>query len=256
MSDPLPVRVWVARRKSDMEPDKFLKMLRNDFVPATIQWLTPLGLQAYFPTLVPEDPARTSAPHEIALVFHTSTQTYSAATQTTIGRLYNKVHGLLFDKLHSDWPAPWSPGTPTPVGSAFHSALPPEGIDWNAGQLAVFMLRWPAPLSGDNWVEHLCLPNLGALPCARHWIAFAGNDYIIVWAHLPPDTTFSAETLRQGLTRNPSDFQVVFAHIAREEIVNAGAFNPFPGVTFNIDETLHVVLRELPAVPSNANATH
>lgn len=256
MSESLPARVWVARRKAGMKPEDFRKMLREDFVPATSQWLTPLGLQAYFPTLVPEDAVRASDPHEVALVFHTSAKTYSAATQTTIGRLYNKAHGLLFEKLHSNWPTLWSSGTLTPLGIAFHSAIPPEGMDWNAGQLAVYMLRWPVPLSGADWVERLCLPSLRALPCTQQWITFARDDYIIVWAHLPPDIPVSAETLRQNLAQSSSDFQVVFAHIAREEIVTASAFNPFPGVTFTADETLHVVLRALPAVSTNTNATH
>lgn len=244
MSNKLPVRVWLARRKEGMTQDKFLTMLRAEFVPITVQWLTPLGLQAYFPTLLPEDPAHNTAPHEIALVFYASAEIYGASRLTTTGRLYGKAHSLLFESgMNPDWPTPWLAGTTTVLGKAFHSATPEEGLDWNQGKVAIFMLRWPSALEGSDWVERHCLPMLSTLAELRQWIAFARDDYMIVWANLPETCSLTADTLRHALAGSTAGFEVVFAHLARKELVTAGPTDVFPGVTFNPDESLHVVLR-------------
>jgi|APMI01.1.fsa_nt_gi hypothetical protein len=253
MSDQLPVRVWLARRKEGMAQDEFLKMLRGEFVPITVQWLTPLGLQAYFPTLVPENPKRQTDPHEIALVFYASTEIYDTSRLTTTGRLYGKAHSLLFETgMSKGWPKPWTAGISTALGSAFHSPTPSGGIDWNQGQVAVFMLRWPNGLEGADWVERHCLPSLTPLTEVRQWIAFARDDYIIVWANLPETCTLTAESLRQALTGSTAGLQVVFAHMTREELVTAGPTDIFPGVTFSPDESIHVVLRIPPEPPADS----
>lgn len=239
----LAVRVWVARRKPTVSPEAFVSALRSRFVPITVQWMSPLGLHAYYPSLL--NPDAEQGPHEIALVFYESVERYQAARATPQGKAYAAAHGEIFDKaLFANWSLAWQSGAACQFNCAYHAALP-QAVDWNQGQVAVFSLAWSAEFSPANWIEEVGLPYLAALPGLRHWIMYGNPRYLIAWVLL--DTgAFDRDLLRCALARvSPPHHsaRLGFLSVSRDARVSATAA-PAPPVDFDSGETLHVLLRD------------
>jgi hypothetical protein len=102
------VRIWRGYKQQDTE--MFFKELGDIFIPVTIQFMSPNGLTAYFPLILPEK-KEANVPDELALVFYSSQEQYhNASKNTSTGRAYGKLHISVFDlpNCHSEFPIPFS----------------------------------------------------------------------------------------------------------------------------------------------------
>lgn len=237
----LAVRVWVARRKPTVSPEAFVSALRSRFVPITVQWMSPLGLHAYYPSLL--NPDAEQGPHEIALVFYESVERYQAARATPQGKAYAAAHGEIFDKaLFANWSLAWQSGAACQFNCAYHAALP-QAVDWNQGQVAVFSLAWSAEFTPANWIEEAAQPYLVTLPKLRHWIVYGNPRYLIAWALLDTDH-FDRDLLRCALSQVAAPHasaSIDLVSVSRDARVSVTATPTLP-VDFDIGETLHVQL--------------
>ena len=127
-SSPDGIRVWRGFRAQDFVHNRpgFEDKVRRIFVPQTAQQMTPLGLCAYFPALLPDsfdasaNDVHLKIPDEIALVVYPSFEAYkNAIDNTTAGRAYGLLHWPVFNSQSkatdpvrippskSDYPLPW-----------------------------------------------------------------------------------------------------------------------------------------------------
>ncbi len=98
------VRVWKGYKLPNNKT--FYKKLGNTFIPVTVQFMSPLGLNAYFPLVLPQE-KEPQIPDELALVFYNSQEQYLYATkETSTGRAYSQLHSTLFNFSisHSSFP--------------------------------------------------------------------------------------------------------------------------------------------------------
>ena len=114
------VRVWLGYALTELADQRglFYERLGSIFIPATVQFMGPLGLQAYVPMVLPrvDDPV---IPDEVALVFYPDAQTYHAACHDSCaGRTYSSLHSTVFSftptadrpASHSGFPVLFQPG--------------------------------------------------------------------------------------------------------------------------------------------------
>jgi hypothetical protein len=141
---PDSVRVWRGYALDRTRKGVFWQSLGSTFIPITAQVMGKLGLTAYLPAIVPNDPIP-SVPDEIALVFYRTQATYrQSANGTTAGRAYQKLHAGVFTL------GPQPPDQPTSASDfpillkdACVSGQPyylfPDAVDWYLGASNVFV---------------------------------------------------------------------------------------------------------------------
>jgi hypothetical protein len=241
MENLLPVRVWIARRASSVSLEKFAQTLRETFAPVTVQLMSKLGLSHYLPTLFPEIKPD-GLPDEVALVQYSSREIYSDAKKTTAGRLYALSHGVLFEKIYSDFPKLYTGtelDTVTIKAAYYYPDITP---DWNKGEVIVFACYWATAQVSDDWVKNLGLPVISNLKEIQHWIVWSDGNLLLAWINVDgnSDNENFTNELTQAMGKLADNPQLIFAHKARDEWVKQCAFEPSNGVAFSLDETLRV----------------
>lgn len=194
------IRVWRGYKSDEFSSkdkhSEFLKKLGQVFIPATAQLLYPLGLKAYFPSIVNLDSIW--LPDEIALVVYDSPDAYEASKKTTVGKAYGLLHQTVFkswknkDKLPhsiSGFPEIWSgkikEGTPVYFFD--------NSIDWHSGKLKVsyamvsslltpqnlgeIIKKWVNTYSTDSQIDNIIL--------------VLEHGYIICWEHMKEESSDS-----------------------------------------------------------------
>lgn len=239
MDNFLPVRVWIAKRASSVALDKFTQTLRETFAPVTVQLMGKLGLSHYLPTLFPEIKPD-GLPDEVALVQYTSKEIYSDAKKTTAGRLYALSHGVLFEKIYSDFPKLYT-GTELVTSKAAYY-YPDTTPDWNKGGVVVFAYYWATAQVSDDWVKNLGLPVINSLKNIQHWIMWSDGNLLLAWVNVENDSDIEnfADKLTQAMVNLAGNPKLIFAHQARDEWMKQSAFEQCSGMAFSLDETLRV----------------
>lgn len=137
------VRVWLGYALPTLAPaphrQKLYDQLGQIFIPATVQFMGPLGLQAYIPSIVPTS-RHAAVPDEIALVFYPDQATYeSACHESCGGRAYASLHSTVFSfsteagrpASHSAFPAQFR-GDPSQTGAI---QVLDHGESWQSGRV-------------------------------------------------------------------------------------------------------------------------
>ena len=146
LANPQSIRVWQGFRSVSLAENRprFCAQLGEIFIPATVQQMTPLGLQAYFPLILPE--SGFSLPDELALVVYPDLDTYfSASRKSVAGRAYGALHSTVFNfssggeipRSRSDFPQLWQGELPgnDPV------YIFDREVDWHQGNLRCLVVQ-------------------------------------------------------------------------------------------------------------------
>ncbi|MGF1706812.1 hypothetical protein [Enterovibrio baiacu] len=151
------IRVWQGYRNELYRNDinGFMKKLGDIFIPITVQLMTPMGLNMYYPSIVPHAGSSRSSvlPDEVALVGYPSQDIYTAASKGSVaGRSYGALHSTVFNFSATEIPASTSNFPIIYQGNASFKWNTPfyfsgQAIDWNALNVGVMIWEWA---EGDN----------------------------------------------------------------------------------------------------------
>ncbi|WP_455207234.1 hypothetical protein [Kaarinaea lacus] len=195
---PNSVRVWWGYRASAFAPDtkrnEFYEALGSVFIPATVQMMTPLGMTAYLPSVLPT--SENALPDEIALVFYEEQQTYDTAVRDKVtGRAYGKLHGTTFN-FSGDTGIPPS-GSDFPrkyLGEIVLDKLTPyylfdEAIDWQVGSTFVYAGQIKHACDDlrvrqhvNEWLQGICASDDNRID---GFIFLLSKHYLLCWQHSP-----------------------------------------------------------------------
>ncbi|MBN3564854.1 hypothetical protein [Aliamphritea spongicola] len=189
---PAGIRVWQGFRIASMAADwqRFSEQLGKIFIPATVQQMQPLGLQAYFPLILPD--SGFTLPDELALVIYSSQDVYKTATRETVaGRAYGTLHGTVFNfnregdipKSRSFFPVAWSGN----LEDSKPVYLKDAAIDWHSGVLRCLVMKSRdehgmsdqyAQISAiaNDWLE-------GSNETSDNVILQVEEGYLLCWEH-------------------------------------------------------------------------
>ena len=210
---PAGMRVWQGFRIASMATDwqRFSEQLGKIFIPATVQQMQPLGLQAYFPLILPD--SGFVLPDELALVIYPSQDVYKTATRETVaGRAYGALHGTVFNfnrggdipRSRSFFPQAWS-------GRLVDSKpvyLKDAAIDWHTGILRCLVMKSrEAEGIAEQYEQITAVVNdwlEGEHDAADNVILQAEAGYLLCWEHYPHTVTGGLtdllKTQVQGIT--------------------------------------------------------
>ncbi|MBF0381017.1 MAG: hypothetical protein HQL69_08360 [Magnetococcales bacterium] len=91
------VSAWYMAKTLLENRGDFREKLGTEFIPAIVQFMSPQGLTAYIPSVIPDDPCE-EVPDETAIVFFSSREVYYNRTRTTGGKLFGyDLHQVVFD---------------------------------------------------------------------------------------------------------------------------------------------------------------
>lgn len=196
---PEGIRVWRGFRSRSFFDDRpgFDKIVGGVFVPQTAQQMTPLGLRAYFPALLPDSIPPDSndrflkIPDEIALVVYPSKAHYDRAVNLSVaGRAYGLLHWPVFNGNDPGIP-PSRSGHPDPWTGALCWDSPcylvDDAIDWHAGVTQLLAARPAFKLAAEDFLEQLNNIIRGWLLKRDNYIngsiICASPDYLLYWEH-------------------------------------------------------------------------
>ncbi len=183
------IRVWQGFMNEEFQAkqSEFYQLLGSVFIPVTSQIMTPLGLQAYFPGILPYSSQQ--MPDEIALVVYPSQETYyDASRETVIGRAYGKLHGDVFNfSDNGNTPASWSK---FPVKYANQTIqahdcyyLSGASLDWSSLSMRCLCLEYKPSandLTNTTTLIQSCHTLLGSENVSEIIIS-VGETYCLVW---------------------------------------------------------------------------
>ena len=199
LAEPGGIRVWRGFRSSEFYKDRpgFDKLIGSVFVPHTAQQMYPLGLAAYFPTLLPDTFVDTSSiralcvPDEIALVVYPSKAAYDQAVRNSVaGRAYGLLHWPMFNFKDPEIPKSQS-SHPTKWCATCEFDIPyflrPDTIDWHSGSTKLFVGLPPKNSDANKFLDEvsshvnqwlrLSNPNVvGSILCVS-------EHYVLLWEH-------------------------------------------------------------------------
>lgn len=194
LAHPKSIRVWQGFRSAVLAADwqRFSEQLGKIFIPATVQQMQPLSLQAYFPLILSD--SGFALPDELALVVYPTQEAYTVATKETVaGRAYGALHSTVFN-FNRDGPIPRSRSYfPTAWSGSFEDNKPVYLIDreinWHSGvmrclviksresagiiqqyeRIAAIVNNWLDSASGD--VDNVIIQaEAGYLMCWEHYV--------------------------------------------------------------------------------------
>ncbi|SMF19810.1 hypothetical protein SAMN02745866_01221 [Alteromonadaceae bacterium Bs31] len=247
------MRVWRGFRSMDYLENRprFLNTLKSQFIPQTAQQMMPLGLQAYFPAIVPKTACSSLrvVPDEIALVVYPSQSVYEQATQNSVaGRAYGALHGTAFNfssdavtpKSTSDSPLLWQPGWD--YGKSY--SLFPTAIDWRKGSTRVLLAQPSAELNRlqfyraldsvvNQWRDKGSTGVDAGILCTE-------LDWLLYWEHSPANK--SVEETQGSLIPNiaPLLETPLINAVARTVLIPPAFSLPDPGIECDEGELLCV----------------
>jgi hypothetical protein len=98
---PNQVYVWRGFKNPAKTYDEFAGFLGSVFVPACSLLQPPVGLRAYYPTMIPQVNKNEALPDQTALMFWATPESHSLANGTVAVRVYQNLHGELYDMTRS-----------------------------------------------------------------------------------------------------------------------------------------------------------
>lgn len=185
---PDSVYVWRGFMSAQKSYAEFVNFLGSIFVPACALLQPKVGLRAYLPTLVPQDNKPPAVPDQTALMFWDTPQSHDLANSTLAVRIYQNLHGDLYDMNRSKLPE--VPVKLPPDSNQFTAEQPyylfDNAADWMLGNTQHLVASRPATLDVNSFqtsvykwsldFQHTAKDIDGALVCC-------GNDYVAVWVH-------------------------------------------------------------------------
>lgn len=245
---PNSVYVWHGFKAADMSYDKFAGFLGGVFVPACALLQPAVGLRAYLPTMVPQEDKPAAVPDQTALMFWATPQSHDLATHSIAVRIYQNLHGNVYDMSRSksgvpvsltdaagrlqpdqpyflvDQPADWMHGSVSHLVGARRPEMSPADFLTQAYQWAAILHRDP-PLAID-----------AALICCA-------NDYVMAWVH-------SAQR-NAGLATAFDGLAMATVPVLRQDPrplhITARLWDGWPGLDLAQDACLNIQLRRPPA---------
>ncbi|WP_315983034.1 hypothetical protein [Aliamphritea spongicola] len=188
---PAGIRVWQGFRIASMAADwqRFSEQLGKIFIPATVQQMQPLGLQAYFPLILPD--SGFTLPDELALVIYSSQDVYKTATRETVaGGPMVHCMGLCLISTGKGtfpraglFPVAWSGN----LEDSKPVYLKDAAIDWHSGVLRCLVMKSRdehgmsdqyAQISAiaNDWLE-------GSNETSDNVILQVEEGYLLCWEH-------------------------------------------------------------------------
>jgi len=190
------IRVWRGFIAEHFfhQRDAFASNLKSIFIPQTAQQMMRLGLQSYFPAIVPKSNTlrEIAIPDEVALLVYPSDADYQTAAKNNVaGRAYGALHGTAFNfnpqsaipqsrsGYHIPWVNDWGWGQTYSL--LFNSP------DWHAGQTSVLLAEPSRQLSTaafyqavseaiENWLHEQKIGIGASIICVD-------QDYLLYWEH-------------------------------------------------------------------------
>jgi hypothetical protein len=244
---PNSVYVW----RGYMNPSKtyadFAKFLGEIFVPACALLQPPVGLRAYFPTLVPQEKKPASIPDQTALMFWATPQSHNLANATVAIRVYQNLHGDLYDMKRSGT-------TEVPVAlpgnvNGFTAEQPyflfDAAVDWMHGNtLHVVGARPVSQTPADflasvfQWASDFQKNTPAGIDAT---LVCCGNDYAVAWAH----ATDPSINISTSLDPFAALLEVQLNTIPRSVELKEGLWNKWDGIDYTKPEntSLNVQLK-------------
>ena len=194
--EPDGIRVWrgfTAGRLLFQRKD-FIANLKDIFIPQTAQQMMMLGLQSYFPAIVPKSDIRReiTVPDEVALLIYPSDDCYKeAAKKNVAGRAYGALHATAFNfdqniaipSSKSGYPTPWVNDWEWDQSYTLMHSNP----NWDTGQTSLLLANPSTELSAAEFYgavsktinEWLAKPRID-IDCS---IICITEDYLLYWEH-------------------------------------------------------------------------
>lgn len=200
---PNSVYVWRGFKNTDRSFEDFAGFLGNVFVPACMLLQPPVGLRAYYPTLVPQENKNNVLPDQTALMFWDTPASHNMANETVAVRVYQNLHGTLYDMKRSktrEVPVM----LPASV-SEFELDQPyylfEQPADWMMGvTLHVVGSRPDSVLSADfrksifNWAHNFSTQSGGRIDAS---LVCCNADYAVAWVHSADESADISTVLDQ-----------------------------------------------------------
>ncbi len=251
------IRVWRGYRSTSFidDRDTFDQLIKSIFVPHTAQQMLPLGLQSYFPALLPDSRLMSAdtngrndillvLPDEIALVVYPSLDAYDHAAKASVaGRAYGMLHWPMFSRNEppipdslSGHPVPWNKDWDfdTPL------ALVDDAIDWQTGITEAIVLQ-------RNFKQSKAEYRSAINACVTKWLSddhaqidgsilSVNEHYLLYWEHRK--SAIDKQSLKHALMQfmGPPYLQ----NVAKKVIVQPAFTDNDRGVDMSVGEVLDV----------------
>ena len=236
------IRVWQGfmNEAYQANQNEFYQLLGSVFIPVTSQIMTPLGLQAYFPGILPYSTQQ--MPDEIALVVYSSQEDYyEASRKTVIGRAYGKLHGDVFNFSSSaNTPASWSK---FPVKYANQTLqahdcyyLSGASLDWSALSIRSLCIEYkPAANNSLDTTTLLQSCNtLLSLDNVSEIIISIGETYCLIWVCSTKEVTTTLAKLQSNNNQALIDLTAQAKSVHPLWTLNDSGLEVSPGKLYNI----------------------
>jgi len=223
------IRVWQGFMNQEYrsKQSEFYDLLGSVFMPVTSQVMQPMGMQAYFPGILPY--TGQSFPDEVALVVYESQENYyQASRETVIGRAYGKLHGDVFNFQGSaNDPASWSTFpekyTGQPIQEEQCYFFTGAELDWSALSMQCLCFSIYG-LEGDGSMDSVESPfvklcqSLISKEEIKEVIISIGKTYLLVWVCIGVEagskelvsSVFSSDDLKFHLVSKPHEVSPIW----------------------------------------------
>ncbi len=229
------VNVWHGFKAKEMTYDRFVEFLGTVFVPACGLLQPPVGLRAYLPTMVPQENKPDAVPDQTALMFWATPSTHDLANKAIAVRIYQNLHGHVYDMTRSKSDNPISISDTTETLKAQQSYfLLDQQADWMLGNVKHLVGVRRTDLTPNDflasaykwaWDFHNKPPDSvdAALICCD-------NDYVMAWVH--GDEKSDMDTILDGL----ADLTIPTFHQNLSPLsLPAGLWDDWPGLDLKKD---------------------
>lgn len=236
------VRVWRGFRAAGLAKPDFLSSLGRIFIPVTVQMQSGFGLNAYLPSILPQDKPDL-IPDEIALVFYATQQHYRDATNCVGGRAYSRLHDTVFSNQTSRSGFPRLLGTTLAPDMPYHLFSDPA--DWQSGVCKVFVgMRRTATDWRDQMKSMLAWLDVQRTREGRPdgAVVAASHDYVVYWEHWAS----AAEAASSQIAALDDLYERVMSNEAQPVAMNSTLWTPSDGIAVKFDASYNLGFERRP----------
>jgi len=185
---PSALRVFHGFRNQTLSEDQYLRVLGQTSMPGAPYMLAPLGLAAYLPGVVVGE-QNAEVLNEFAIIAYPSQEVWQhIMNQTLRGRVYNQMHGGVFDLSRSGASFPvFINDLPTIATDPYY--LFNCATDWQLGVTRVFVGA-PAsesvtPFEFRQAIRIAAEKSIPRLSASRfdQCVVMPADRYVVIWTH-------------------------------------------------------------------------